>query len=242
MIAKRGFVEESGLGRLIGVLVAPRRTFEAVARTPTWAPPLVALLLGTALNSFVLIGRTDFVALTAEAFESSGREADAEQVELVAGLQETLAPVTAVVSVPSALLVLALVFWVSFKLIGGELSYRQSLATVGHGLLPWLPAMLLSLPSLLGRRGFGFADYQQLGFFPATLPSSLTAVAPEGASASLLAVLSSIDLFSLWSMVLLSLGFAVVARVSRATAATTVVALWAVYVLGKLGWTLVGTV
>jgi hypothetical protein len=102
--------------------------------------------------------------------------------------------------------------------------------------------MLLSLPSLLGRRGFGFADYQQLGFFPATLPSSLTAVAPEGASASLLAVLSSIDLFSLWSMVLLSLGFAVVARVSRATAATTVVALWAVYVLGKLGWTLVGTV
>lgn len=241
MIPKRGFVEESGFGRLIGVLVAPRRTFEAVAGRPTWAPPLVALLLVTVLNSFVLIGRTDFVAVTAAAIERSGREADAEQVELVASLQESLAPVTAVASVPSTLLVLALVFWVSFKLVGGEISYRQCLAVVGHGLLPWLPAMLLSLPSLLARHAFGFADYQQLGFFPATLPSSLAAVAPEGASAGLLAVLSSIDLFSLWSIVLLSLGFSVVARVSRATAATTVVALWAVYVLGKLGWTLVGT-
>lgn len=233
-------MEESGLGRLVGALVTPRRTFEAVGRRPTWVLPLVALVLAAAVNNVVLAARTDFAALTREAMERSGQDIDAQRVELVAGLQRAVAPVTAVASVPIALLALALVFWVALKLVGGELSYRQSLAVVGHGLLPWLPAMLLSLPSLLARPAFGLADYEDLGFFPATIPSSLAAAAPAGASPGLEAVLASLDLFSLWSLALLGLGFSVAAGVSRLTAGAAVVSLWLVYVLAKVGWTLVG--
>lgn len=233
-------MEENGLGRLIAALVAPRRTFEAVGRRPTWVPPMGALGLAAAVNTLVLTGRTDFAALTREAMERSGQAADPQRVELVAALQRALAPATAIVSVPIALLALALVLWVAFKLVGGELSYRQSLAVVGHGLLPWLPAMLLSLPSLLARPAFGLDDYEGLGLFPSTLPASLGALAPEGVSPGLLSALSSLDLFSLWSLALLALGFSIVARIPALTAAVTVGALWLVYVLGQVGWALVG--
>jgi hypothetical protein len=37
-------VYDSGFGRLIGVLVSPGKTFESIARRPTWLVPLLVLV------------------------------------------------------------------------------------------------------------------------------------------------------------------------------------------------------
>jgi hypothetical protein len=68
------------------------------------------------------------------------------------------------------------------------------------------------------------------------LPSNLGFLAPEGASAAVLSLLSAFDLFKLWTLVLLVIGFAAVARLKKGTAAAAVVGCWALYVLGKAGW------
>ena len=50
-------------------------------------------------------------------------------------------------------------------------------------------------------------------------------------------LLQSLDAFSIWVIVLLVLGYAIAAKVSRGKAAGLVVTLWALYVLGKAGFT-----
>ncbi|MEZ5331279.1 MAG: YIP1 family protein [Thermoanaerobaculia bacterium] len=234
-------MSELGLDRLLDALIRPRRAFEALRATPTWAAAFVALVVMTAVNSGFLVERTDFVEVTREAATQSGREIDPQQIELVAGVQERFGALTSTLSVGVALFAVALVLWVATKMVGGEGSYRQLLAGTLHGLLPWFVAMLLSLPGILRQERFGFADYLGVGFFPATLPTSLAGLAPEGAAPALLTVLSSLDLFSLWSVVLLAVGLAAITRIPVFRAAATVTALWAVYVLGKVGWVLVGT-
>ena len=51
------------------------------------------------------------------------------------------------------------------------------------------------------------------------------------------ALLSSVDLLSFWAMALLVLGLSAAARAPRRRVAILVVALWALYVLGKAGLT-----
>ena len=51
-----------------------------------------------------------------------------------------------------------------------------------------------------------------------------------------MALLASLDLFSLWVVVLLIVGFHLVARVSKAAAAGGVLVLWALFILIKVGW------
>lgn len=235
-------MSELGLDWLVDAVLRPRRAFEALRVTPRWAAAFVALLFMTAVNSRLLIQRTDFVEVTREAAARAGQEIDPQQIELVAGVQERFGAVTSTLSVALSFFVIALVLWVATKIVGGEGSYRQVLSTTLHGLLPWLAAMALSLPLIRRQEHFGFEDYLGVGFFPSTLPTSLAELAPEGAAPALLTVLSSLDLFSLWSVALLSFGLSVVTRTSPVRTTATVVALWAVYVLGKVGWVLVGTV
>jgi hypothetical protein len=56
----------------------------------------------------------------------------------------------------------------------------------------------------------------------------------------LFSLLSSIDLFTIWTVVLLIIGFAFVARVSKAKSAAIVISLWAVALVIKLGFAAIG--
>ena len=49
-------------------------------------------------------------------------------------------------------------------------------------------------------------------------------------------LLGSLDIFSFWTIALLSIGFAAAARVKKGQAAGVIVALWAVFILGKAGF------
>ena len=67
------------------------------------------------------------------------------------------------------------------------------------------------------------------------LVSSLRALAPEDASTLTQTLLGSFDLFTIWTLVLLTIGYKVVAKVSTAVASGVVILFWLVYVVGKVG-------
>jgi hypothetical protein len=90
-------------------------------------------------------------------------------------------------------------------------------------MLPLSLKSLLSIPALLRQEAIP-AD--ELGN---QLPSSLAALAPDAAASRLL-LLSAFDLFSLWSLVLVALGMAHVAQVSKARSAVVTLALGGGYV------------
>ncbi|MDX1630940.1 MAG: YIP1 family protein [Thermoanaerobaculia bacterium] len=223
-------MEESSFGRLAGVLISPVRTFESIRERPTWIAPLVVLVVLAAGVSLIASPKVDWEDVLTTQMEKSGREVSAEQVEGMVEFYETwglaVSAGTTGIGYPIGFLLFAGAFFVAFKVLGSDLTYKQSLATVLHGFMPFAVSLLLSLPIVLTAGEIGAEEIKSGSF----LVSSLAAFAPEGASPVTLAVLSSLDFFSLWTVILLGIGFSVVAGVGRGMAFGVTLVFWAIWI------------
>lgn len=228
-------MSDSSIGRVVGVLFSPTRTFEAIRERPTWLVALVVLVVLGATVGLLLSQKIDWEEVAREQLAQSNRQLSEEQMERAIEVTEAIGSkmvyLGPLLGGPVVYLLIALLFWVLLKLLGGEFSYKASFATTLHGLMPSAVAALLTVPVIMG---LGEPDMARVNS-GTLLASNLGAFVPEETSHVMRTALASIDVFSIWSLFLLSIGFAVVARVSRAKAATAVVALWIVYILIKVG-------
>jgi hypothetical protein len=225
--------EGSSLGHLIGALTAPRAAFASIARAPTTAVALVLLVLSGVLALHFAMSR-----VTAESFlasiEESGREVpqemrdDPERFLTIARWTQTIG---AVLLGPALYFALAGVFLVLFRLLGSELTYRQSLATTVHGMLPFGVAALVGVAVALGRDEITMAELQWGG----VVVSNLGFLAGEEAGKAARALLTSVDLFSAWCVYLLATGYRIGARVGVGAAWSVVLTVWSLGILVKLG-------
>lgn len=229
----------SGLGRLLGVLTSPEKTFRSIAARPTWVLALlvvtaVSLVAGWAVNS-----RTDPEEMIHSQLEMMGKEdLPPEEVEKMVEAQRNRNPALMLAAGGAAtvavVFLVAFFFWGAFRLMGSELEYRSSLATLTHGWMPLAIAGLLNLPLILSRESLTFEEASTGG---SLLMSSLAAFLPEDGSRVLRALLGSFDFFTIWSLILLVIGYRVVAGVSRGVALGTVLTLWLVWIGTKVGFT-----
>jgi hypothetical protein len=131
-----------------------------------------------------------------------------------------------------AYLLIALLFFAAFRFFGGsEISYKQSFATAVHGFMPGMVAALLTLPVILTHQHLKLKDVQSSNL----LASNVGAFAPDSVGPGVRALLTSVDFFSIWTLILLVIGYKASAKVSTANAATVAVVLWALYVGFKVG-------
>lgn len=227
---------ESGFGRLIGVLIAPRKTFEAIAARPTWVAALLAILVVTGAVGYVSAGRTDWDDVMRGQFAQSSQEVPPEMVDQQIAFMEksgSLISMFGGVGVAVYALIGAALFLLAFRLLGSELDFVSSLAVTFYSFMPMIVAALLSLPVILSKPTLGFDDMSSGSF----LASNLAVLAGEDTAPALRALLASVDFFTLWTLVLLIIGYRVVARVSGKTAAAAVIGLWLLSVAIKVGWT-----
>jgi hypothetical protein len=232
-------LEDSSFGRLIGALVSPAKTFRSIAERPTWAVALVVLLIATTTLGVLAnqrIDKNDMRQMVRERIEKSqGKQVSPEQLEQSMSMAEKINSVTRWLIPLFALvayLVIAVLFFGAFRFFGGsEIPYKTSFAVTLHGFMPALVAALLTLPVILSRERLPLKQVQSGNL----LASNLGAFAPESLGTAAKSLLSSLDFFSLWSILLLVIGYRIAAKVSTATAATVVVVLWALYVAVKVG-------
>jgi hypothetical protein len=216
-------LEDSSFGRLIGVLVSPGKTFRSIAARPTWGAALAVLLLAVTALGFV----------TASIAES-GRDVPADALERQISFMEKAGPYFSLAgSVVLILLTLfsALLYWMAFKLLGGEFSYKSSLSVVLHAGMPVVVSILLSLPVILSRGRLGYDDVKSGSF----LQSNLAFLAPEGSKAWVTALYASADFFAIWSLILSVIGFKAVSRLSTQAVAVTVVVISLLFVAVRVG-------
>jgi hypothetical protein len=228
-------MQDSSFGRLVGVLVSPGKTFEEIAGKPTWLVAMVALIIVGLITGTLISGKIDFEETIRQSLDEQGRQLGEEQTQQAIDIGEKVARVMTVVSPlvfqPIIYLLLALVFMVLFRVLGGELGFVKSLAVIVHGMMPRLVLGLLSIPVILGRAEFTAEELQSGG----VMGSNVGYFLGEDTGPGLLALMSSLDVFSIWTVVLLIIGFAAAARISKGTAAGGVAGLWVLYVLGKVG-------
>lgn len=218
---------DSSFGRLIGVVTSPARTFELLRDNPQWIVALVVLaLIGGGVGQFAQ-SRVDSADMVRTFMERSSRDFTDEQIEEAIARQEGQSPAIGIVFTFLFMVLVpllgALYFWIGTRLFGGDPSYRQSLATLVHAMVPWWGIKsLLTVPALLARDEISYEEATS-----GLLPSNLAFLVSDEASLALKGLAASIDLFSIWSLVLMAIGFSIVARVSKLSSGVLTFGLWA---------------
>ena len=232
-------MESTAFGRLIGALVAPGKTFRSIAERPTWAVAFLVVCLTPLVPGLLAGPKIDWEDVVRTQLERSDVELPREQLEQAVATWEKLGPALTYlgpVMIAVALLLFTVVLWGTFTLAGGQPGFKRSLAVVSHAMLPLAVASLLSIPVVLSLDQVG-AEQLESGSY---LQSSLATFAPEDAGPVLIALLSKFDVFSIWTVVLLAIGFRHAAGVSGRTAAITVAVLWLVWIGVSVGLAALG--
>lgn len=223
--------------RFIGALFSPDDTFRDIARKPDILVPLLILLVITIVSSVVMIPHLDLATSLRDQLENSGRNLSPEDIERSVRMMSAFAKVTAYASPLLAVglwAIVAGVLLVSFRLFGGEGNYKQAFSVT---LYAWIPLLLNSVIASIVGVARGSIDPREMASVVMSNPAFFVSFKDQPI---LYSALSSLDLFTIWTVILLIIGFAWVSRTSKARSAAVVIGWWAFLVLMKLGFAAMG--
>lgn len=213
--------------RLAGVITSPNETFASIARRPDWIVPLLIIFVLALAGGVITAMKVDFNALAHETMEMNPKTADLPADRLETAIKFTAAtmkvsafasPVLSVIS----LLIVAAVLMVSFRLFAGEVTFMQAFSLTLYAWVPRVIKGVIAVIVLMSRGNISLIDLQN------PVMSNLGFLADPKANPVGFALASSLDLFAVWSLILLIIGFAVATRLSRAKSAGIVIGWWIV--------------
>jgi hypothetical protein len=221
--------------RIGGVLFSPGETFAEIARRPDVIAPVLFILIIGYICTALMVPKLDVNAMTsaqAEQMRKQNPQVSEAQVAQMARITAAsvkvfswLGPLigVAIYAIIAGLLLLA------FRLFGGEGTYNQAFSVT---LYAWMPLVLFSIISAIVVTAQGTFDPTTAATLVKSNPAFLVDMKEQPV---LFSLLSNFDVFTIWTLALFSVGFAAVAKTTKAKAAAIVVSLWAALVLVKLG-------
>jgi hypothetical protein len=223
---------------LVDVYFSPREAFTRIVRSPRFLLPLAGYLLLVLGFTGIWMSKMEPREFMKMQLEESGRwdKIPAEQRDTVLDSAPTQIKIFGwlgpAVFVPLMLVVTAAALMFVFRFFyAGEVAFRQAFAIVTWVFfavaLVTTPLLLLIL-QLKGDWNVNPADAMQANL--GLLLDKSTAAKP------LWALFTSIDVFSLWMVFLLAVGFAVASRKKTSSALWGVAIPWLLIVLVKVGW------
>jgi hypothetical protein len=218
--------------RIVGVFVSPVRTFAAIARKPTWLVPFILWTSMSFLVGQLVTSRMDLRKTIRDSAEQRGQPMTDAQLDAAVEGSGKIAWIFQTIPVVIPALISVIVagsLWMACHAFGWELKFRQAYGVTMHAYLPGILLSVVLLAMLWNRQTI---DPQTIGDILPTNPGILVSARSQKA---VHALLSSFDLMSFWTMILLVLGLSSAAKASRGRMAVLVFSLWGIYVLGKAG-------
>jgi hypothetical protein len=230
---------DNSFSRIFGVLFAPKQTFESIVRRPTWIVPVIlgCILFMAVVAVFTQRGGWPSFFEKQNATNSRMQRMSAEDRERTMNAQIKFAPtfgyVEGVIIPPIAALLVAAVLMLVFNLSGAtKVDFKTSLAIVSYAWVPWLIHGVLSI-LILFLKDPSTVDLQNI------VASNPGAFLSDEASKWLVSLVSSVDIFALWTLVLLAIGYSVTnpKKLSLGMAFILVVIPWIFFIAIKVGLT-----
>lgn len=229
----------NAIGRIFGALFSPKATFESIARRPTWFLPLLLLTL-LSLGVVGLFGyRGGWPAYFQKQMATNTRmqQMPSDQQQRVLEQELKYGPPFAYVEVAvilfvGAVIVAAILMGVFNGLAGTKIGFKTSLGILSHAWMTGLVSGVLGL-LIIALKDPSTVDLQNI------VASNAAAFVSSDSPRWLLALLGSLDLFSFWTMILLSIGYSVAEpkKLSFGKAFAWIFVMWLAYVLVKVGLT-----
>jgi hypothetical protein len=199
---------KSLITRFIGVITAPRATFEAVVSHPKWFGMLVLttaiVVLCSALPLTTEAGREAYLEMQVRQTEAWGMEVNDQTYQQLRG-RLGMAPYTTagfilLMSPIIGAIISGILFLVFNVATGGTATYKQVFTVVVHAGVIWTLAQMFTGP----------LNYFRGSMASATNLGVLLPMLPEGSFVARLA--GMIDLFIVWWVLVLAMGMAVLYR------------------------------
>ncbi|HZY62868.1 MAG TPA: YIP1 family protein [Edaphobacter sp.] len=230
----------SQVERVVDTFIAPSKTFHDILRNQSWWLPFVLTAIVSLCVTFSVTKQVGWEHVVETQVQSSSKQAaalDNLTPEQRAGRIHAMAAGYKVTSYLFPVLILifsaiaALGLWLTFNFgLGARSTFGEMFCLWMYCSLPKLLIGLLTILTLfVGGSAEGF-DLKHpvgtnIGYYLGDAPAWLK----EG--------LSFFDVFSIWSLILLIIGTAIVARVSRGKAAAVVIGWWVLILIVSVATT-----
>jgi len=221
------------ISRLAGIFHSPKRVFSDIdAGTPWWQPFVCVSLLNMIVAYIVIPIQIQLFRLRAdqmpkEQFEESLRHMQTFPIKYLG-----------IIAVPVMVLIMGLIFaaasYIAVSVLSEKASFKKHLTIYFYASIVASIGILVSTLVVLGK---GVENIRTVR--DAAAPFGPAAFVPE-AQKILYAVLSTLDVFSLWFYALIALGVMQVFRLSWRSALLVVIPIWLLSVLGALIGTRLG--
>ena len=230
---------DNSFARIFGAIFSPKPTFASIVQRPTWVVPVIlgCILFIAVVFAFTQRGGWQSFFQKQMADNSRIQQMTPEQRENLMEKQLKYAPMfgyfEGVVIPPVAALITAAVLLGIFNLSGAtKTTFKVALGIVAFAWSPWLIHGLLSV-LIIFLKDPTTIDLQNL------VASNPGAFLPDGSAKWLASLLGSIDLFAIWTLILLAIGFSATnpKKLSFGKALALAGAGWLVFILLKVGLT-----
>lgn len=224
----------NSFSRIAGVFFSPGETFASIVRRPDFVVPLVLIMVISLITGVLVAEKVDYKVLIRDQIESSPNagkipaDMKEKQISIGAGFAKALtffAPITSVVG----LVIFAAVFFAAFKIFGGEGDFLQAFSITAYAWMPQLIRAVLTIIPVMTKKSLTMMTLQN------PIASNLGYFVDPKLHPILAAFLGSFDVFTIWTLILLIIGFAAMSRFSRAKAAVIMLSLWAIKILFSVG-------
>jgi hypothetical protein len=221
--------------RLINAFVAPRKTFVDLKLNQSWWVPWLICAVFAILFAVVAVQKLDMRHLVQQRIDQSPsaqkrmEQLSPEQRDRAMGLQATITKVSfyayPVINLIIGLIVAAILMVVFNFGFAAEVPFQRAMAIVFYSFLPAgiLATVLLSVSILVS------PDPNTIDFTANPMPTNPGFFMDPQGSKFLYGLASGIDVFRIWTVALLGLGFSAASPNRKLSAGTAVTTMFVVY-------------
>jgi hypothetical protein len=230
--------EPAGMGefsRLTGVFFEPGKTFADIAERPRFWVPLILMIVASLAFTITISQRIGWERVVRQQLESrmatmsdQQREAVAKTMDMQVRIASIFGYVGGVVAVPLIYLIVGgILMGIVRGIMSAPVRFKQVFATMCYASLPGLIFTVLAIAVMFLKNPDDFNLRNPLVFNPGAFMD------PQSSSKFLYSVASSLDLFTIWTILLLAVGLKAAGgkKLSFGGSLTAVALPWAVWVL-----------
>ena len=204
----------SAIVKMANIIFSPAEAFKAIKAKPNWLIPLLITMLAPIVYYLVCWGQFEvsMIKEIEKSLEGSGQVMTESMMELPLTIAKVSTFVFTPIGVIIGMLFVAFLYFIVAKIVKSPVGFKQIFSMTVHiGILSvftWLIMMVMTLIK---------------GEMPTISVTSLSSLLPESMNGSVLsAVLSPIEVISLWSLYITYIGLRIVASFSKKAAGITV--------------------
>jgi len=202
------------------IFFSPERAFKEINKRPKWLIAFLIIGIGTIMTNYFILPFANRVATFSVASDTSYNEAE-NILNMMKSMQ-----IIGIFLLPLFLLIgflfTAVILWLIIRIFSDETEFKKIFSMVVHSRIILFMGSLLSLIILQLR---GLQSIKSAADIQVSLGLDLFLRNPD-LDLPLKAFLSNINVFSIWWIVLISLGISIAAKISRTKAIVIAIFFW----------------